>query len=80
MRYRTEFPEAYREGSVNKTFSISKAAYDLLQENIENASPFVNDLIVEALQEKEYYKRRLMKQITTIQAEAKEYGLKVEVN
>jgi hypothetical protein len=80
MRYRSEYPRCYEEGTVNKTFSISKPAFDLLNNNIENQSAFVNDLILDALQEKDFFKKRLMAQITNAQKELKEkYQVDVEL-
>ena len=79
-RYRSEYPESYNEGSVNRTFSISKAAYDLLVEEIENHSAFVNDLIIEALQQKDFFKKRAMRQFNSIREELdKKHGLKFEL-
>jgi hypothetical protein len=79
MRYKSEYPQSYTEGIVNKTFSLSKDALDLLNENIENQSAFINDLIIEALQDKAWYKRRLAKQITQMQEEAKKLGVRYEL-
>lgn len=80
-RYKSEYPDSYREGTVNKTFSISKVAFDLIDQNeISNASGFVNDLIIEALQEKDFFKRRLVAQLnTTAEDLRKKYGLNVEL-
>ena len=79
-RYRSEYPESYTEGSINRTFSLSKAAFDLLNENIDNASPFINDLILEALQEKDFFKKRLMGQMSKIREELRQkYGVDTEV-
>lgn len=80
-RYKSEYPESYREGTVNRTFSISKTAFDLIDQNeISNASGFVNDLIIEALQEKDFFKRRMVAQLNnTAEDLRKKYGLNVEL-
>lgn len=80
MRYKSEYRQSYDEGTVNKSFSISKIAFDMLQENIENQSAFINDLIIDALQEKDFFKRKLLKQVTGIQEDLKKYNVLMEVN
>jgi len=79
MRYKSEYRHSYEEGTVNKSFSISKIAFDMLQENIENQSAFINDLIIDALQEKDFFKRKLLKQVTGIQEDLKKYNVLMEV-
>ena len=64
MRYRSEYPHAYEEGVINKSVTLSRVAYDLLSSNeIDNQSAFINDLIIDALQEKDYFKKKLLSQI-----------------
>jgi len=79
MAYRTEYPEAYAEGIVNKSISLSKAAYDLLQQ-MDNHSAFINDLIIDALQERDFFKKRLIRQMNAIQKELVEkYGVQLDL-
>lgn len=79
MKYKSEYRHAYTEGTVNKTFSISKVAFDLLNDNIDNQSPFVNDLIIDALQEKDFFKRRLIKQANLLQVDLAAHGYDLEI-
>ena len=81
MRYKSEYPDSYKEGIRNKSFSISSVASELLDVNdVDNESAFVNDLIINALQEKEFFKKKLMAQITTARKELKDkFGIDIEV-
>lgn len=73
MKYRSEFPDSYKEGIRNKSFTISAVAEELLQESeIDNASALINDLIIEALQEKDMFKKRVMGGINRALKEMKE--------
>lgn len=76
--YESDYPESYCEGVVTKSITISRVAADLLDENeVPNTSGFINDLIIDALQEKEYFKKRLVGRITKIRDElARKYQLK----
>jgi len=78
MRYKTAYKESYTDGIVNKSFTITKVALDMLEENeIDNVSAFVNDLIIDALQEKDFFKKKLISQITNCRDELdKKYGFK----
>jgi hypothetical protein len=70
MKYRTEYPRSYDEGIVNKSITLSKMAFDLIRENeISNESAFINDLIIDALNEKDLFKKRIVKQISTLRQE-----------
>lgn len=60
-----EFAWSYTEGVVNKSITISLAAQQLLDNNeIKNTSKFINSLIIEALQDSNYFKRQHMAAIT----------------
>ena len=76
MRYKSEYPDSYREGIRNKSFTISAVAEELLNENeIENASAMINDLIIEALSEKDLFKKRILSGINRAIKEMKDrYG------
>lgn len=64
MKYKTQYPHAYDEGVINKSVTLSRVAKDLLVENeIDNESAFINDLIIDALQEKDFFKRKLLAQL-----------------
>lgn len=80
-RYKSEYPDSYREGTVNRSFSISKIAHDLLDQNdIGNQSGFVNDLVIDALQEKDFFKRKLVAQINANAEELrKRYGMDISL-
>lgn len=80
-RYKSEYPDSYREGTVNRSFSISKVAHDLLDSNeIGNQSGFVNDLIIDALQEKDFFKRKLVASLNANAEELrKRYGVNVNL-
>lgn len=77
MRWKSEYKDSYDDGIVNKSITISRMAADLLDENeIENASGFINDLIIEALNEKDLFKKRLILNITKSRTELKKtYGI-----
>jgi len=81
MKYKTQYPTCYDEGARNVSVRISEVAYVLLAENdIDNTSAFVNDLIIDALQEKDYFKRRMMASIQKQVADMKnKYGMKLRV-
>lgn len=80
-RYKSEYPDSYREGTVNRSFSISKVAHDLLDLNdIGNQSGFVNDLIIDALNEKDFFKKKLLAQMSNSAEELrKKYNLDVTI-
>lgn len=80
-RYKSEYPDSYREGTVNRSFSISKIAHDLLDQNdIGNQSGFVNDLIIDALNEKDFFKRKMMAQVNANVEELRnKYGMKINL-
>jgi len=64
-RYESEYPESYKEGVVTKSCTLSRVAKDLLDENeITNQSAFINDLIIEALQDKHFFRNRIIAQIS----------------
>jgi len=66
MRYRTEYPHAYQDGVVTKSITLSRSALDLMNENeIDNQSAFINDLIIDALQDKDFFKKKLLAAINT---------------
>lgn len=77
MQYKTEYPEAYADGVINKSVTLSRTSIDLMNENeISNQSAFINDLIMDALQEKDFFKKRLMQQITSARDTLeKKYGV-----
>ena len=81
MRYKSEFPQSYEDGVVNMSVTLSRAAKDMLTANeIDNASAFLNDLVIEALQEKDYFKKRLMASINASrEALRKQYGVETEL-
>lgn len=80
-RYKSEYPDSYKEGTVNRSFSISKIAHDLLDQNeIGNQSGFVNDLIIDALHEKDFFKRKLLSAMNANAEELrKRYGVTVNL-
>jgi hypothetical protein len=77
MRWKSEYKDSYDDGIVNKSITISRLAADLLIDNeIENASGFINDLIIEALNEKDLFKKRLIGNISKARIELKKtYGV-----
>jgi hypothetical protein len=79
--YKSEYPNSYEDGIVNKSITISRVAQDLLNENtIENVSSFLNDLIIDALQEKGFYERRHIKMLNKIKEDMKKAGMEMEFN
>lgn len=76
MAYKSIYPHLYDEGVINMSVTVTRVAKDLLEDNdIGNYSAFINDLIVEALQEKEVFKKRIMKQINAqLRRLKEEYG------
>ncbi len=82
MKYETLYPSAYDEGVRNKSITLSGIAVELLRDNeIENESAFINDLIIEALQEKDFFKKRLLGSINTMANDYyKKYGKKLYIN
>ena len=81
MRYKTEFPACYDEGARNVSVRLSEVAYTLLNENeIDNHSAFINDLVISALQEKDYFKRRMFKNLKKQVEEMKDkYGVELVI-
>lgn len=77
MKYKTEYPQAYAEGVINKSVTLSRVAVDLLELNeIDNSSAFINDLLIDALQEKDFFKKKLISQITNARETLKQkYGI-----
>lgn len=56
---RTEYPRSYDEGGIVKSIRISAISARLMRENdIDNESAFINDLIFEALSEKDFWKKK----------------------
>lgn len=78
MRYRSEYPQAYQDGVITKSVTLSRTASDLLNENeIDNQSAFINDLIIDALQEKDFFKKKMLAAINTERERLeKTYGIR----
>jgi len=54
-----EYEYSYADGIVNKSITLSIMAQRLLDDNeIKNTSKFINSLVIEALEDKEYFKKQ----------------------
>lgn len=74
MRYKAKFKESYRYGRQIMSCSVSRQAWELIcKAEISNVSAFVNDLILEALADNAYFKKR---EIGEIQATIMDYNMK----
>jgi len=74
----SEYDASYAEGVVNKSITISTIANELLYENqIQNISKFINALVLDALQDREFFKKKLISKITKARNELeKEFNTK----
>jgi len=72
---------ANSKNKINKTISITQDNIELIVENeIDNLSEFVNELILDALQEKQHMKRLLVKRLTNLQIEFERHGFVLDVD
>lgn len=79
MQYKTKYREAYDRGTRNLSLTISAKAADLLLDNdIENTSAFINDLIIEGLVGPEnYFVRQKIGRFNELQKELEPLGYEV---
>lgn len=64
MDYMDEYDWSYEDGVVNKSITISITAQQLLDSNeIKNVSKFINALIVDALQDGDFFKKKHLRAI-----------------
>lgn len=79
-RYKTRFPQSYRDGAANITVRISAEALKLLSSRIKNQSAFINDLILYELRDGTYEKKQRMALLNEAVAKVRESGIEVELN
>lgn len=81
MKMSGALAEMYGEGTKQLSVTISMSAWELIVENeISNVSRFVNEVIVEALQDKSFWKRKEMKSINAAKERLMKLGLDVELS
>jgi hypothetical protein len=57
-----------RQGTINKSFSLTREAFDLLEQSgVPNQSKFISDLIQDALHDRSYMRRKLISEMSKIQ-------------
>lgn len=79
-RYKSEYEHTYNEGVVNKSVTISVVAWDLVTENeVEPFSRFINDLIIEALQDGNFWKKRELAVINKAKENLEKRGVKIRI-
>lgn len=78
IRYKTQFPESYIDGTVSFSVTIGKETFLLLNEKqISNKSAFINDLLIGALRTSAYWTKKALADFEAAKEELAKEGFLV---